>query len=177
MADAETIKKTVEQAAAATVKTQSEAVQATAQRVEAATQTVKAQAEKAQAAGAQALRDGMEKTTASFAELNAQGKQNLEALTAAATAAQKGAEALSAQALNYGKTSWETATAAAQTIAKARSVQELIELQTTYAKSAMEVYMSEVSRMTETLTASVKDSFQPINARVTASVEKFQAAR
>ena len=177
MADAETIKKTVEQAAAATVKTQSEAVQATAQRMDAVTQTVKVQAEKAQAAGAQALREGMEKTSASFAELNTQGKQNLEALTAAATAAQKGAEALSAQALNYGKTSWETAAAAAQTIAKARSVQELIELQTTYAKSAMEVYMSEVSKMTETLTASVKDSFKPINERVTASVEKFQAAR
>ena len=177
MANAETIKKTVEQAAAATIRTQSEAVQATAQRVEAAAETVQVQAEKIQATGAQALRDGLEKTTASFAELNAQSKQNLEALTASAAAAQKGVEALSAQALNYGKTSWENATAAAQTIAKARSVQELIELQTSYAKSAMEVYMSEVSKMTETLTASVKDSLQPINARVTASVEKLQAAR
>ena len=127
MADAQTIKKTVEQAAAATIRTQSEAVQATAQRVEAAAETVQVQAEKIQATGAQALRDGLEKTTASFAELNAQSKQNLEALTASAAAAQKGVEALSAQALNYSKTSWENATAAAQTIAKARSVQELID--------------------------------------------------
>ena len=163
MADStETVKKTIEQATA-TAKVQGE--------------QFKAQAEQLQAKGTQALREGVEKTSATMAELSVQSKQNLEALTASATAAQKGAEALSAQALNYGKTSWETATAAAQTIAKARSVQELIELQTTYAKSAMEVYMSEVSRMTETLTASVKDSFQPINARVTASVEKFQAAR
>ena len=156
MADsAETVKKTVEQATA----------------------TAKIQAEKVQAAGAQAMREGMEKTTASLAQLSAESKSNLEALTASATAAQKGAEALSAQALSYGKTSWENATAAAQTIAKARSVQELLELQTSYAKSAMEVYVSEVSKMTETLTASVKDSFKPINERVTASVEKFQAAR
>lgn len=145
--------------------------------VEQATATAKVQAEKVQAAGAQALRDGLEKTTASFAELNAQGKQNLEALTASAAAAQKGAEVLSQQALSYGKTSWETGVAAAQTIAKARSVQELIELQTNYAKSAVEVYLSEVTKMTETLTSSVKDSFKPINERVTASVEKFQAAR
>ena len=167
MADAaETVKKTVEQAAAATVQ---------AQKVQ--TEQFKAQAEKFQATGTQALRDGMEKTSASMAELSAQSKQNLEALTASATAAQKGAEALSAQALNYGKTSWEHGVAAAQTISQARSIQELIELQTNFAKSAVETYLSEVTKATETLTGSVKDSFKPINERVTASVEKFQAAR
>ena len=156
MADtAETVKKTVEQAAS----------------------TAKVQSEKVQAAGAQALRDGMEKTTASLAQLSAESKSNLEALTASATAAQKGAEALSAQALSYGKTSWETGVAAAQSMSRARSVQELIELQTSFTKSAMEVYMAEMTRMTETLTASVKDSLKPINERVTASVEKFQATR
>jgi hypothetical protein len=41
----------------------------------------------------------------------------------------------------------------------------------------MEVYMSEVSKMTEIMTSSVKDSFKPINERMTASVEKLQAAR
>jgi phasin family protein len=156
MADtAEAVKKTVEQTAS----------------------TAKAQTEKVQAAGAQAFKDGLEKTTASLSELSAQSKQNLEALTASATAAQKGAEALSAQALSYGKSSWENGVAAAQTFAKARSVQELIELQTSFTKSAMEVYMAEMTKMTETLTSSVKDSFKPINERVTASVEKFQAAR
>jgi len=156
MADtAETVKKTVEQAAS----------------------TAKVQGEKVQAAGAQALREGMEKTTASLAQLSAESKSNLEALTASATAAQKGAEALSAQALSYGKTSWETGVEAAKTMSQARSVQELIELQTSFTKSAMEVYLSNVTKMTETLTASVKDSFKPINERVTASVEKFQAAR
>ncbi|MFC5344636.1 phasin family protein [Brevundimonas staleyi] len=156
MADsAETVKKTIEQATA----------------------TAKVQAEKFQATGTQALRDGMEKTTASLAELSAQSKQNLEALTASATAAQKGAEALSAQALSYSKSSWESGVAAAQTISQARSIQELIELQTNFAKSAMETYLSEVTKMTETFTGSVKDSFKPINERVTASVEKFQAAR
>lgn len=163
---AATVKKTVEQAATATVE---------AQKVQ--TEQFKAQAEKFQATGTQALRDGMEKTSASIAELSAQSKQNLEALTASATAAQKGAEALSAQALSYGKSSWENGVAAAQTFSQARSVQELIELQTSFAKSAMETYLSEVTKMTETLTGSVKDSFKPINERVTASVEKFQAAR
>ncbi len=163
MTDAvETVKKTVAQSVE-TAKVQ--------------TEQFKAQAEKAQATGTQALKDGMEKTSASLAEMGAQSKQNLEALTASATAAQKGAEALTAQVTAYSKSSWETGVAAAQTIAQAKSVQELIELQTNFAKSAMETYLSEVTKMTETLTASVKDSFKPINERVTASVEKFQAAR
>lgn len=159
MADsAETVKKTVETAKATVEKTT-------------------AQAEKLQAGAAKAFREGVDKSIASVAELNAEGKKNLEALVASATAAQKGAETLSAASLAYGKKSWEDGVAAAQSLAAARSVQELVELQTSWAKSAAETYLSEVSKMTDVFTASVKDSFKPINERVTASVEKFQAAR
>ena len=156
MADsAETVKKTVEETAA----------------------KAKVQAEKIQAAGVTAFREGVDKSVASLTELNAHGKKNLEAVVESATAAQKGAEALSQQALAYGKKSWEDGVAAAQTLSQARSVQELLELQTSWAKSATESYLSEVTKMTDLFTASVKDSFKPINERVTASVEKFQAAR
>ena len=158
----ETVKKPLE-AAAETVKTQTAKVQASAQQ--------------AQAAGAQAFREATDKSVASMTELNAHGKKNLEALVASATATQRGVEALSSQSLAYGKKSWEDGVAAAQTIAQARSVQELVELQTSFAKTAMETYMAELTKMTDVLTASVKDSFKPINERVTASVEKFQAAR
>lgn len=156
MADsAETVKKTVEQGAA----------------------KAQAQAEKFQAAGAKAFREGVDKSVASLGELNAHGKKNLEALVESASAAQKGAEALSQQAVSYSKKSWEDGVAAAQSLSQARSIQELLELQTNWAKSATEAYLSEATRAAEIFTASVKDSFKPINERVTASVEKFQAAR
>ncbi len=160
MADAnETAKKTIDQAAAA-AKAQSEKVQT--------------QAETTQAAGAKAFRDGVER---SVVELNAQGKKNLEALVEATTAAQRGAEVLGQQVMAYSKKSWEDGVTAAQSIAQARSVQEAIELQTNFAKSAMETYIAEMTRMTETFTTSMKDSLQPLNARVSAQVETFQAAR
>lgn len=163
MADAaETVKKTVETATA---------------QVKAQTETVKAQTEKLQAAGAKAAREAMDKSLASITELNAEGQRNLEAVVASASAAQKGAEALSAQSVAYAKKSWEDGVAASQSLAQARSVQELIELQTNFAKTAMETYLSEATKMAETLTASVKDSFKPLNERMTASVERFQAAR
>ncbi len=160
-----------------TAETITKAVEQTKANAKVQTEQFKAQAETVQAAGVKAVREGLEKTTASMNELAAHSKSNLEALTASATAAQKGAEALSAQALSYGKTSWEHGVAAAQSMAQARSIQELIELQTTFAKTAMETHLSEVTKMTETLTATVKDSFKPVNERVTATVERFQAAR
>ena len=167
MADAtETVKKTVE-TATAQVKASAEKAQATFQ----------AGAEKAQAAGAKAFREGVDKSVAGIGELNAEGKKNLEAMVASAAAAQKGAEALSAQTVAFSKKSFEDTVAAAQSLSAARSIQELVELQTSWAKSATETYLSEVTKMTDVFTASVKDSFKPINERVTASVEKFQAAR
>jgi phasin family protein len=179
MADttADTVKKTVETATnnvKKTVETATASVKATAEKAQA---TFQANAEQAQAAGAKALKDVADKSAAGLTELNAQGKQNLEAIVASAAAAQKGVETLSAQSAAFTKKSWEDGVAAAQSMSQARSIQELLELQTTWAKSATEAYLAEVTKATDVLTASVKNSFKPINERVTASVEKFQAAR
>jgi hypothetical protein len=37
--------------------------------------------------------------------------------------------------------------------------------------------MAEFAKMSETVSSSVKESMKPINERVTATVEKFQAVR
>src|SRR5262249_13203080 len=95
---------------------------------------------------------------------------------ASVTAATKGAEALGAQAMAYSKKALEDQVAAAKSLTTAKSVQEVVELQTTYAKSAFEAYIAELTRASETVSSSVKDCFQPINERVTAFVEKIQAA-
>ncbi|NBB65964.1 TIGR01841 family phasin [Pseudomonas sp. ODNR1LW] len=156
MADTvETVKKTVEQSAA----------------------KAKAQAENFQAAGVKAMREGIEKSVASLTELNTHGKKNLDAMVESATVAQKGAEALSQQALGFAKASWEDGVAASKELSTARSVQEFFELQTAWAKKSMERYMSELTRTNEILTSTVKDSLKPINDRVSESVEAFQAAR
>ena len=138
---------------------------------------VKAQAEAIQNASSKAFKDGVDRSLNSLTELNAQGKKNLEAVVESAAAAQKGAEALSQQALAYGKKSWEENVSAVQSLSQARSVQELLELQTAWAKSATESYLAHMNRTSETLTASFKDSFQPLTSRVSAAVEGFQSAR
>ena len=140
-------------------------------------EAIKNTAERMTAAGDQAFRDGIEKSLAGLNEVNAASKRNLEAVVESVTAATKGAETLGANTLAFTKKSWEDATSAAQALTSAKSIQEVIEVQTSWAKGAIESYMAEVTRATDIVSASVKDSFKPINERVTASVEKFQAAR
>ena len=87
------------------------------------------------------------------------------------------AVALGAQAMAFSKAVFDTQVSAAKSLAGAKSVQEVVELQTAFAKSALETYMSEFGKMTETVSSSVKESMKPLNERVTAAVEKFQAVR
>jgi phasin family protein len=143
----------------------------------AAAQTAKSTVEQFTAASNVAFKDGVEKTLAAFNEANAHSKKNLEAVVASATAATKGAETLGAQYMAFSKTLFDNQVAAARTLASAKSVQEVVELQTAFAKTALESYMAEVGKMTETVSASMKDAIKPINERVTEAVEKFQAVR
>ncbi len=140
-------------------------------------ETLKTTVEQFATAGNQAFKDNVEKSLATLNELNAHSKKNLEAVVASVTAATKGAEALGAQAMAYSKKSVEDQVAAAKALAGAKSVQEAVELQTAFVKSSMEAYMAELSKWGETVAGSVKDSVKPLNERVTATVEKLQAAK
>ena len=124
-----------------------------------------------------AFKEGVEKSLAAMNELNTHSKKNLEAVVASATASAKGAEALGAQAMAFSKAIFDTQVSAAKSLAGAKSVQEVVELQTSFAKTALETYMAEFAKMSDTVSASVKESMKPLNERVTATVEKFQAVR
>jgi phasin family protein len=139
--------------------------------------TVKSTAEQFTAASGVAFKDGVEKTLAALNEANAHSQKNLEAVVASVTAAAKGAEALGAQAFAFSKTNLDNQVAAARSLASARSVQDVIELQTAFAKGALEAYMAQFGQVSETFSASVKDAMQPLNERVTATVERLQAVR
>jgi phasin family protein len=142
-----------------------------------AAETAKATAERFAETGNQVFKESVEKSMASFADLNSQSKRNLEAVVASVTAATKGAESLGAQAMAFSKKSFEDQAAAAKSLTSAKSLQEAVELQTTYAKSALEAYMAEMTRWSDTVASSVRESLRPINERVSATVEQFQTAR
>ncbi|MBL8772816.1 MAG: TIGR01841 family phasin [Phenylobacterium sp.] len=140
-------------------------------------EAAKTTAEQFTAATNVAFKEGVEKSLAALNELNAHSKKNLEAVVASATASARGAEALGAQAMAFSKAVFDTQVSAAKSLAGAKSVQEVVELQTSFAKTALETYMAEFAKMSDTVSASVKESMKPLNERVTATVEKFQAVR
>ncbi len=143
----------------------------------AAAETVKNTVEQFTTAGNQAFKDAVEKSLAGMNEANAHSKKNLEAVIASVTAAAKGAEALGAETIAYSKSAIENQVAAAKSLSGAKSIQEVIELQTGFAKSALEAYIAQMSKASEIVSASMKDSLKPLNERVTAAVERLQAAR
>jgi len=137
----------------------------------------KTTAETFAASGVTAFKDTFEKSVAAMTDLNVHSKKNLEAVVASVTAATKGAETLGASAMAFSKKAMEDQVAAAKTLSTAKSVQEVIEYQTTFAKTAFEGYVAEMKKMAELVSASMKDSMTPINERVTAMVEHAQASR
>jgi phasin family protein len=143
----------------------------------AAAETVKNTVEQFTTAGNQAFKDAVEKSLAGLNEANAYSKKNLEAVIASVTAAAKGAEALGAETIAFSKSAMEKQAAAAKSLSGAKSVQEVVELQTSFAKAAMEAYIAQMTKASEIVSASMKDSLKPLNERVTAAVERLQAAR
>lgn len=138
---------------------------------------VKETVEQFATAGNQAFKDGVERSLGALNEVSAQGKRNMEAVTASVTAAAKGYETLGAQVFAFSKKSFEDQVAQAKALTTARSLQEVVELQSAFAKSALEAYIGELNRASETVSSAVKDTFRPINERASAVVEQFQAAR
>jgi phasin family protein len=140
-------------------------------------EAMKTTVDRATAAGQAAFREAIDKSLGSLGDINAQGKRNLEAVVESVTAATRGAETLGAQAMAFSKKSFEDGVAVAQSLGSAKSIQEVVEIQTTWAKTALETYLGEINRWSDTVSASVKDSLKPLNERATAAVEKFQSAR
>jgi phasin family protein len=142
-----------------------------------AAETAKTTVEQFTVASGAAFKDGVEKALAAVNEANAHSKKNLEAVVASVSAAAKGAETLGAQAMAFSKKAFDDQVAAARSLASAKSVQEVVELQTGLARSFIETYMAEFGKLTDTVSTSVKDSMKPLNERMTDMVERIQATR
>jgi phasin family protein len=125
----------------------------------------------------EAFKEGFEKSIKSINDVSAFQKDNLDAVIASATVAGKGAEKLNADTMNFAKKSMEDTVAASKALTSAKSVQEMIELQTNFMKSSMDAYMSQINSVTDLYAGTVKDAMAPLNARVSAAVEMVQSQR
>lgn len=149
---------------------------ATAKTARAATKTATEAFEQVTAASNEAVRENIDRGLAALSEASAFGKQNVEAWLASAAAAQKGFETLSARTVAFQKAALENHVAAAKSLMTSKSVQEFVEKQNDYAKSSFEAYVAELSTLSDLVAGVTKDTFQPINERVTAVGQLIQTA-
>jgi len=123
--------------------------------------------------GHQAFKTTVDRSIAAFDGFAVNSKLNLEALADSVGAAAEAAQSLSAQAAAFTKKALEDHVAVSKKLAAAKSVQEALDIQTGYAKSAMEAYVTEMTKWSDSLTSSVQRSLKPINDRVAAAAEQF----
>ena len=103
-----------------------------------------------------------------------------EGLTAAAEAARvsaKGAQELNTRGLAYFQGAMGNWMEATCTMAGAKSFQEAVELQTNFAKSALDEYMSQMSAMSSLMADTMREASEPLQAHAGQFVEKLHAVK
>lgn len=125
----------------------------------------------------EALKEGFEKTIAAVNDASAFQKETMDAVIESATVAGKGIETVNANAVAYAKSAMEEGVAVTKAVASAKSVQEIFEIQSEYAKSSMDSYLAEMNKTSELFADLFKTSFKPLNDRVSAAVDLAQSQR
>jgi phasin family protein len=127
--------------------------------------------------GTEALKTNFDKAVKGYDQMLGFTKETVEAYVKAANVAGKGAETLHNEIYAYSKQSIEDSIAAAKAVMASKSAHEAFELQTGFAKSAFEAYVGQLTKLSELMTATSKESLAPIQGRVQAWVDVVQSAR
>ncbi len=138
--------------------------------------------------------EAIEKTQAMFAELNDKAKAqvekntklvgemtelakgNVEALVESGKITAKGLETLGQDAAEYGRKSFENATATLKSLSAVKSPADFFKLQSDYVRSAFDSMVAETSKNTEAFIKLAGDAAQPVSNRVAVAMEKIKTA-
>jgi phasin family protein len=111
-----------------------------------------------------------------FDEFNDFAKGNVEAVVESTTIAAKGFETLGQDAADYGRKSFENASAAVKAFAGAKSPTDFFKLQSDYVRSAFDALVAETSKNAETALKLAGEVAQPLSSRAAVAVEKIKVA-
>ena len=99
------------------------------------------------------------------------GKDTAEAMIKSANAAGKGFETINSEVFSYTRKSIEDSVVATKAIMGSKSVDEAVQLQSEYGKTAFETYVDELAKFQDMALAITKSAATPLQARVSAFVE------
>ena len=97
-----------------------------------------------------------------FPDIKAFGKAPFEALTAATASSTKGLQAIAAETTDYSKKSFEKSRAHFEKLIGVKKIDEAIQLQSDFAKSAYEDFVAQATKIGEMYSSLAKEAFKPI---------------
>jgi phasin family protein len=100
---------------------------------------------------------------------------NVEALVASSKVAARGFETLSQEAAEYGRRSFEEASAAFKSFAEVKSATDFFRLQSDYARSAFDSLVAETSKVSEQVIKLAGEVAEPITSRYSVAAERVKS--
>jgi phasin family protein len=120
-----------------------------------------------------ASKERFETAVKGYDEVSTFNKETVEALVNAGTLTAKSFETLNAEVLAFAKAQMEETITASKSIMGAKTVQELFDLQSEYAKSAYDGLVAQSNKIGELATKLTKEAVEPLTARFQVMVEKI----
>ena len=117
----------------------------------------------------------VEKSTKAFEEMSELAKGNVEALVESGKIATKGVESIGQDAAEYGRMTFEKASAAMKSMAAVKSPAEFFQLQSELLSSTFDSFAKETAKNSEAMLKLAGDVAQPISTRVSVVTEKVRS--
>ncbi len=151
--------------------------------IETTQETVRNAAETAMNSGKAAMeqvtaksKEAVEASMKSLDEMTQISRGNVEALIASAKAAAAGAEQVMTHLTEVSKSSFEATTAHVKSLASAKNPNELVQLQTEFAKARWDVAVAEYSKLTETLVKLAGEIAEPVQNQLAVVSDKLKSS-
>jgi len=96
-----------------------------------------------------------------FDELQKLNKDNVDAAMKSFGATSKGVQAIAAEVTNYSKKSFEDGAAALEKLLGAKTLEKAIEVQSEYAKTAYEGFVTQATKLGELYTDIAREAYKP----------------
>ena len=119
-------------------------------------------------------KEAIEASMKSMDEMADLARGNVEAVIASARAATTGLEQVAAHITETSRKSFEDMTAIAKSAAAAKTPNELMQLQSDYAKAQFDTVVSDFSKMTEMMMKISGDIFEPMQNRMAIATDKMK---
>lgn len=117
----------------------------------------------------------VEKSTKALEEVSDLAKGNVEALVESGKIAAKGFETIGQDAVDYGRRSFEKATASIKSFSTAKTPTEFFQLHSQFLSSSFDDFTKEATRSGEAFLKLAGEVAQPLTARVTVVTDKVKS--